>query len=142
MKKQGEEESSTIDEQWQAAQLFMAKGPSATLEYVEEEVRARLSAYRSQGLDGPCLPWNDGTLFSDPALRMRQDAWMALGDMPKDEARKMFVDLLTSVSPDWRQWDDVHGRALRKAQQGEGGEAARLLKAFRDRTGLQLPSRL
>lgn len=134
--------SGGVEKQWQAAQLFIAKGPSATLEYLEDEIRARLSAYRAQGLDGPCPPGQERTLVSDPGLRSRQDAWRALGDTPKEEAKKMFVDLLTSVLPEWKEWDDVHGRALREAQQGEGGEAERLLKAFRNRTGVQLPSRL
>jgi hypothetical protein len=81
--------------------------------------------------------------MSDSALRIREEAWRALGDMPKEEAQTLFVDMLSSVLPDWKNWDETYGQALRlelEQSNGGGSEAERLLAAFRKRTGLQLPS--
>ncbi|KAL3677506.1 hypothetical protein R1sor_027454 [Riccia sorocarpa] len=118
-----------IEKEWRAAQLFMAKGPSATLEFLVDDAKAELYAYRAQALDGPCPHEQDGSLTIDPALRKKQEAWASLGDMSKDTAKQKFIQFLTTVLPEWKEWSDTQGEALRKAQ--SEGTAERILREFR-----------
>ena len=58
--------------EWRAASYFLAKGPSATLQFLAEGARAHLFALKTQALDGNCPPGQDGSLATDPSLRRRQ----------------------------------------------------------------------
>ena len=85
-------------------------------------------------------------------------AWRSLGNMSRVEAKQRYLALLTSVLPSWKDWYAEHGHRhkeqmvreeehgkVEKAGAGEvrgEGEAYRLLKAFKDRTGFTIPSRL
>ncbi|BBM98683.1 hypothetical protein MPTK1_1g15410 [Marchantia polymorpha subsp. ruderalis] len=132
--------STEAEREWRAAQLFMAKGPSPTLEFLVEDAKAQLFALRAQALDGPCPSGQDGYLTTDPALRRKQEAWAALGAMPQVEAKRKFVEFLTTVLPEWKAWSDTHGEALRVEQQE--GSAERILRLFKAKTGVGFPSRL
>lgn len=33
-----------------------------------------------------------------------RDEWHALGDMPREEAARMYVDIVSTVAPDWLSW--------------------------------------
>ncbi|KAL2651213.1 hypothetical protein R1flu_019341 [Riccia fluitans] len=129
-----------IEKEWRAAQFFMAKGPSATLEFLVDDAKAQLFAYRAQALDGPCPDVQNGTLTIDPALRKKQEAWASLGDMSRDTAKRVFVEFLTSVLPEWKEWNDSYGEALRHAQ--SEGTAERILREFRSKIGTGFSSRL
>lgn len=61
-----------IEGEWRAASYFLAKGPSATLQYLQKDVRSNLFALKAQALDGDCPPGQDGSMAMDPSLRIRQ----------------------------------------------------------------------
>ena len=72
-KRQGDEMSARdVEGEWRAASYFLAKGPSAKLQYLQTEVRSQLFALKAQALDGDCPPGQDGSLAMDPSLRIRQ----------------------------------------------------------------------
>lgn len=64
--------SGDLEGEWRAASYFLAKGPSATLQFLAEGARAHLFALKTQALDGNCPPGQDGSLATDPSLRKRQ----------------------------------------------------------------------
>ena len=41
-----------IEGEWRAASYFLAKGPSASLQYLQQDVRPQLYALKAQVLDG------------------------------------------------------------------------------------------
>eukprot|EP00271_Cylindrocystis_brebissonii_P012179 TRINITY_DN30342_c0_g1_i1.p1 TRINITY_DN30342_c0_g1~~TRINITY_DN30342_c0_g1_i1.p1 ORF type:complete len:231 (+),score=53.28 TRINITY_DN30342_c0_g1_i1:272-964(+) len=104
----GREDPKYTDEQvesdWRAAMLFLTKGPSATLEFLKEEPRVWLHAYRVQALDGSASPDETGAQIQDSAARKRLEAWQALRGMPQIEAKRRYTNLLSSVLPSWREW--------------------------------------
>ena len=61
-----------IEGEWRAASYFLAKGPSASLQYLQQDVRSQLFALKAQVLDGDCPPGQDGSMAMDPSLRIRQ----------------------------------------------------------------------
>lgn len=61
-----------IEGEWLAASYFLAKGPSARVQYLQKDVRAQLFALKAQALDGDCPPGQDGSMALDPSLRVRQ----------------------------------------------------------------------
>lgn len=61
-----------IEKEWRAVSYFLAKGPSASVQYLNKDVRAQMFALKAQVLDGDCPPGQDGSLAMDPALRTRQ----------------------------------------------------------------------
>lgn len=140
VEKEEQEEDPHIEKEWRAAQLFMAKGPSATLQFLVDDAKAQLFAFRAQAVDGPCSYGQNGALTIDPSLRKKQEAWASLGDMPRETAKRRFVEFLTTVLPQWKEWSDTQGEALRRAQ--SEGTAEDILRQFRSRTGLEFPSRL
>eukprot|EP01018_Ginkgo_biloba_P019699 Gb_34433 [translate_table: standard] len=119
------------DEEWRAAMLFLAKGPSATLQYLKEEPRALLYAYKAQALDGPCPTGQDGSLTIDPSLRAKQEVWKALGDMSKAQAKKEYIDLLTQVLPEWKVWHNNYATSLQTKEPTD--EASKILHGFHKR---------
>ncbi|KAH7414700.1 hypothetical protein KP509_14G006700 [Ceratopteris richardii] len=119
----------------------MAKGPSATLEFLKEEPRALLYALDAQAMEGPFIAQEAGAYSSallDPALIRKQEAWKSLGSMSKAQAKHMFVQLLSSLLPEWRAWYNSHGSLSTNHQD----EASRILSAFSAKTGLNLRSSL
>ena len=90
------------EEEWKAAKLFLAKGPSATLQFARDDVKAMLYALDAQAMDGPAPDQQEdqqqmSTTPIDPAMSRRQAAWRSLGDMSKSEAKKRFLLLLSSL---------------------------------------------
>lgn len=74
---------------------------------------------QDQALSGPI----DETMshppqFEDNSRRIHREAWKALGDMPKEEAKRQFMDRLSSHFPHWPQWYAAHGQE-HAAQFGE-----------------------
>lgn len=126
-----EEDVADAEKTWRAACYFLAKGPSATLQFLGDDDRARLYAFQAQALDGPCPPGQDGALAVDPALRRKQEAWRALDEMSRDEAKKNMVDFLSHLLPEWRDWFKKHAEATLNAS--EDGEAHKLLRGFKAR---------
>lgn len=61
-----------IEKEWRAASYFLAKGPSASVQYLNKDVRAQMFALKAQVLDGDCPPGQDGSMAMDPSLRTRQ----------------------------------------------------------------------
>ncbi|GLJ23865.1 hypothetical protein SUGI_0453470 [Cryptomeria japonica] len=128
--------SNSEEEEWRAAMLFIGKGPSATLQFLPEESRALLYAYKSQALDGPCPSGQDGSLAIDRALRVKQEAWGALGDMPKLQAKREFIGLLTQVLPEWKQWCKDHGDLVDKKEEDTDG-VSKIVREFLKRISLR-----
>ncbi|KAH9307336.1 hypothetical protein KI387_035247, partial [Taxus chinensis] len=124
------------EEEWRTAMLFIGKGPSATLQFLSEEPKSLLYAYKSQALDGPCPNGQDGSLAIDRALRVKQEAWKALGNMPKSQAKREFVGLLTQVLPEWKEWCKDHEELVDK-EEGPTDGASGILREFFKRTGLR-----
>jgi hypothetical protein len=61
-----------VEGEWRVASYFLAKGPSARLQYLPKDVRSQLFALKAQALDGDCPPGQDGSMAMDPSLRLRQ----------------------------------------------------------------------
>lgn len=118
-----------VEGEWRAASYFLAKGPSATVQYLAEDVRAQLFALKAQVLDGDCPPGQDGSMAMDPSLRIKQEAWNSLSGMSREEAKRRYVDLLSEVLPEWKTWSADHG----KGGEEHESEADRLVKAFKAR---------
>ncbi|KAI5069800.1 hypothetical protein GOP47_0016101 [Adiantum capillus-veneris] len=130
---EGEEE-----EAWRAAKLFMAKGPSATLQFLKDEPKALLYALDAQAMEGPFLSHEiaaQAPALLDPALVRKQEAWKALGSMSKTQAKRAFVQLLSFLLPHWKDW---HPPLIETHKD----EASRILSAFMKKTGLKLRSSL
>ncbi|MCO5583656.1 hypothetical protein L7F22_037569 [Adiantum nelumboides] len=126
------------EEEWKAAKLFMAKGPSATLQFLKEEPKALLYALDAQAMEGPFLSHETSAQANhvvDPALARRQEAWKALGPMPKTQVKRSFVLLLSSLLPQWKDW-----RSPLAATHKD--EASRILSAFTEKTGITFRSSL
>lgn len=121
------------EEEWKAAKLFMAKGPSATLQFLKDEPKALLYALDAQAIEGP-LSHEQALL--DPALSRKQEAWKALGSMSKSHAKRKFVELLSTLLPEWKTWHASH------AHISHIDEASHILTAFSRKTGLTLRSSL
>ena len=74
----------------------------------------------------------------DAARRRRREAWLALGDMDKQQAKREFVGLLSRIIPDWRSWQDGERYDERDGDGGSGDKddlASRLVSQFMKRTG-------
>nr|ABK23990.1 unknown [Picea sitchensis] len=123
------------EEEWGTAMLFLAKGPSATLQFLPEKSKALLYAYKAQALDGPCPSGQDGSLAIDHALRVKQEAWKALGDMPRAQAKREFIDLLTEVLPEWKNWYNSYAAKVQKEENVD--ESAKILREFFQRNALR-----
>ncbi|XP_024400904.1 acyl-CoA-binding domain-containing protein 1 isoform X4 [Physcomitrium patens] len=124
-----------IEGEWRAASYFLAKGPSATLQYLQKDVRSNLFALKAQALDGDCPPGQDGSMAMDPSLRIRQEAWNALKGMSREQAKRNFVDLLTEVLPEWKKWSADYASKTNSGEEHES-EADKLVKAFKLRMGI------
>jgi hypothetical protein len=61
-----------VEGEWRVASYFLAKGPSARLQYLPKDVRSQLFALKAQALDGDCPLGQDGSMAMDPSLRLRQ----------------------------------------------------------------------
>eukprot|EP00250_Pteridium_aquilinum_P006405 c16340_g1_i1 orf=91-516(+) len=126
------------EEEWKAAKLFMAKGPSATLQYLKEEPKALLQALDAQAMEGPLAEQAEAhtSSFLDHALARKQEAWKALGSMSKPQAKRLFVELLSTLLPYWKSWHapDAHT--------AHTDEASRILSDFSHKTGLTLRAAL
>ena len=94
-----------------------------------------------QASQGPCRE-ADAIPFDaeDGARRRRREAWLALGEMGKQQAKREFVDLLSRIIPDWRSWQGGE----RSSERDEGGGlgesesddlASRLVRQFMKKTG-------
>ncbi|KAF3787341.1 DNA topoisomerase 2-binding protein 1 [Nymphaea thermarum] len=118
------------DQEWRKAMFFLSKGPSSTLQFLDDNTKAMLFAYKSQAIDGPCTPLHLSMSPSDHSFMAMQQAWLALGDMPKEQAREEFINLLTSLLPDWRDWFDKNEDLARL--DGDGGEVGRIMKRSDD----------
>ncbi|CAN6476059.1 unnamed protein product [Victoria cruziana] len=116
------------DQEWRKAMFFLSKGPSSRLQFVDEDTNAMLFAYKSQAIDGPCTPLHLSICPSDHRFMAMQQAWLALGDMPKEQARQEFINLLTSLLPDWRDWFDKNADLA--CFDGDGGEVGRIMNKF------------
>ncbi|CAH0401142.1 unnamed protein product [Chilo suppressalis] len=57
-----------------------------------------------QGTDGKCNTPKPGWL--DGRGRKKWEAWRALGDMPSEEAKQEYIDLLQKYDPDWSELSD------------------------------------
>lgn len=123
------------EEEWGKAMLFLAKGPSATLQFLPEKPKALLYAYKAQALDGPCPSGQDGSLAIDHALRVKQEAWKALGDMPRTQAKREFIDLLTQVLPEWENWYNSFAAKVQKEESND--ETSKILREFFQRNALR-----
>lgn len=119
-----------IEKEWRAASYFLAKGPSASVQYLNKDVRAQMFALKAQVLDGDCPPGQDGSMAMDPSLRTRQEAWNALKGMSREEAKRKYVDLLSEVLPEWKNWSAEHAR-----NEEHESESDKLVKAFKARMG-------
>lgn len=129
-----------MEDDWRAAKFFLAKGPSATLQYLKDEPKALMFALEAQALDGSAPTTVDPPMFADPVLRRKQEAWRNLNGMPAREAKKRFVDLLTTLLPEWKEWHRTHvQKSLAHASKDEVGK---LLSDFSKRTGFVLNSKL
>lgn len=127
------------DEEWKAAKLFMAKGPSATLQYLKDDPKAMLYALDAQAMDGPLSHLATAAASStlmDPALARKHEAWRALGGMSRSEAKRRFVELLSCLLPDWKAWHAT------QQPTNNTDEASRILSDFSRKTGLVLKSAL
>lgn len=69
-----------IEGEWRAASYFLAKGPSASVQYLQKDVKAQLFALKTQALDGDCPPGQDGSMAMDPSLRIRQVSYIPLSE--------------------------------------------------------------
>ncbi|KAG0568213.1 hypothetical protein M758_6G003000 [Ceratodon purpureus] len=121
-----------IEGEWRSASYFLAKGPSASLQYLQRDVSVQLFALKAQALDGDCPPGQDGSLAMDPSLRIRQEAWNALSGMSREDAKRRFVDLLSEVLPEWKKWSAEHAPKPGNGEEHES-EADRLVRAFKAR---------
>eukprot|EP00475_Leptophrys_vorax_P008138 TRINITY_DN15222_c0_g1_i1.p1 TRINITY_DN15222_c0_g1~~TRINITY_DN15222_c0_g1_i1.p1 ORF type:complete len:171 (-),score=17.70 TRINITY_DN15222_c0_g1_i1:83-532(-) len=141
-------DSTTLDRKWKAALKFVRKGPSASLQFVADNVRAELYALEAQAIQGPCTEANAlPTPMEDQPRRLRREAWIALGDLSTSEAKKQFVDLITKIIPDWEDWEGLQDVPFAEnAQPGDGmegeaeGLAQKLLRAFQAKMNVSLPS--
>eukprot|EP00252_Welwitschia_mirabilis_P015590 TRINITY_DN343_c0_g1_i1.p1 TRINITY_DN343_c0_g1~~TRINITY_DN343_c0_g1_i1.p1 ORF type:complete len:148 (+),score=25.89 TRINITY_DN343_c0_g1_i1:106-549(+) len=124
------------ESEWKAAMTFITKGPSATLEFLPQELKTLFYAYKSQALDGPCPSGQDGSLAIDHVLRAKQHAWKSLGDMPKSQAKREFIKLLTQVVPDWKNWYSSYSET-QKNKNIVANEGSALLQDFLKRTGIR-----
>ncbi|ERN08770.1 hypothetical protein AMTRI_Chr11g156400 [Amborella trichopoda] len=133
-------EVTDIEEEWQKAIHFVAKGPSASLQFLSKKPKSLLFAYKAQVLQGPypSLQLNEST-YDDPDLSGKEAAWKTLGDMPKQQAKREFVALLTMLVPNWKQWCNENGSSL--VQSGEG-EATNILSNFLANGALSLRGKL
>ncbi|XP_020030578.2 enoyl-CoA delta isomerase 2 isoform X1 [Castor canadensis] len=61
------------------------------------EVKLKLYALYKQATEGPCNMPKPGML--DFINKAKWDAWNAIGSLPKETARKNYVDLVSSLSP-------------------------------------------
>lgn len=134
------EDEQNLEDEWRAAKLFIAKGPSATLQYLKDEPKALLYALEAQALDGSIPASSDLSIAVDPVLKRKQEAWRNLNGMPRCEAKRKFVDLLTYLLPEWKEWHRRH--VLNSEGEETKDEVGRLLSDFSKRTGLILKSRL
>jgi len=123
------------EEEWERAMLFLAKGPSASLQFLPQESKALLYAYKAQALDGPCPSGQDGSLAIDYALRVKQEAWKALGDMPRAQAKREFTDLLTQVLPEWKNWYNSYAAKVQKDDYVDG--TSKILREFFERNAIR-----
>uniref|UniRef100_A0A0C9QV99 TSA: Wollemia nobilis Ref_Wollemi_Transcript_6992_869 transcribed RNA sequence n=1 Tax=Wollemia nobilis TaxID=56998 RepID=A0A0C9QV99_9CONI len=123
------------DEEWRAAMLFLGKGPSATLQFLSERPKSLLYAYKSQALDGPCPSGEDGSFAIDHALRVKQEAWKALGDMPKSQAKIEFIKLLTEFMPEWKDW--YRDYAQQKIEEGPTDDPSKIVRDFLKRNAFR-----
>ena len=131
------------EEEWKAAKLFLAKGPSATLQFARDDVKAMLYALDAQAMDGPAPDQQEdqqqmSTTPIDPAMSRRQAAWRSLGDMSKSEAKKRFLLLLSSLLPHWKAWKPPQA----SSSSSSDGLVARILSDFSAKTGLTFRSTL
>lgn len=119
---------------WAASQVFLHRGPSATLEFLKPDVRAQLYAYQAQARDGSFPEDQDLAIISDHTFRRKQEAWRALVGMDKEVAKQKLVALLDEVLPEWREWYAQYSSVVGDVQ--KSGEADRLLRAFAERNRL------
>jgi hypothetical protein len=127
------------EEEWRAAKLFVAKGPSAALQFASDDLKAQLYAFDAQAMDGPAPHQEEGSSL-DPALSRRLQAWRNLGHMTKPEAKKRFLLLLTSILPQWKTWKPP--AASPSLSPSSEGLAARILADFSAKTGVSFRSGL
>jgi acyl-CoA-binding protein len=131
------------EQEWRAAKLFLAKGPSAALQFATDDLKSQLYALDAQAMDGPAPAQEEGSsAFLDPALSRRLQAWRNLGDMTKAEAKKRFLLLLTSILPHWKTWKPPAAASPSLSPSPNDGLAARILADFSAKTGVSFRSGL
>ena len=136
------EKEKEMDMEWKAAKLFLAKGPSATLQFARDDVKAMLYALDAQAMDGPAPHQQEdeqqmSSTPIDPAMSRRHAAWRSLGDMTKSDAKKRFLLLLSSLLPHWKAWKPPQSSSSRS-----DGLVSRILSDFSSKTGLTFRSNL
>ncbi|MCO5590701.1 hypothetical protein L7F22_044676 [Adiantum nelumboides] len=103
------------EEEWKAAKLFMAKGPSATLQFLKEERKALLYALDAQAMESPFLSHETSAQpftylilpspadkrpgrLSDPCLKHRQSVRLCSSSHPFCPSGKISVAPLPQLT--------------------------------------------
>jgi acyl-CoA-binding protein len=103
--------SSSIDDDFDAATTYV--GSLAANGDVSENDLLKFYGFFKQATEGPCEPPKPA--FFDLKGRTKWAAWKNVGDISPEDARTAYIDLLTTLKPDWNQG------ASSKKKRGDGG---------------------
>jgi acyl-CoA-binding protein len=91
--------STSIDDNFDAATTYVAS-LAANGDVPEADLLTFYGLFK-QATEGPCETAKPA--FFDLKKRAKWAAWKHVGDISPEEARTAYIDLLTSIKPEWNQ---------------------------------------
>merc|ERR1739848_570178 len=88
------------EQDFDAALAYVTRGPKINLSNAQ---RLRFYGLYKQITAGPCRV--EGPSRFKVTARLKWNAWKKMGTTSKKAARKMYVEELTALVPNWRTWN-------------------------------------